>query len=201
MPRVKPLSRDDLPEFEPLFAMTEQVLGFVPNALLTLARRPDILRPFAALAASVMTSGRLDGQLKQLVAFVSSNAAGCLYCQAHTGHSASRIGVDSEKIAAAFEFETNPSFSERERAALSLARDASLVPNQVSGDHFTRLRKHFSEEEIVELVATVSLFGWFNRWNETMATELEGDPLGFARRTLAPHGWRPGEHAPASGAD
>ena len=69
------------------------------------------------------------------------------------------------------------------------------MPNQAGPGHFEALREHFSEEAIVELVAVVSLFGWLNRWNDTMATELEGGPLAFASEHLAPGGWRVGDHA------
>jgi len=197
MSRIAALRREDLSEFAPLFTMAEQIMGFVPNSLLTLGRRPDILRSFATLMATVMTGGKLDSALKQLVAFVSSNASGCRYCQAHTTHSAERVGVQVEKIEAAFEFETSPLFGDSERAALRLARDASLVPNQTTDGHFEELHRHFEDDEIIELVAVISLFGWLNRWNDTLATELERAPWESAENALAAHGWTVGEHAPA----
>ena len=76
-----------------------------------------------------------------------------------------------------------------------LARDAALVPNAVKPGHFEALREHFNDTEIVELVAVISLFGFLNRWNDTMATALEAEPLAFAERELAPGGWRAGKHA------
>lgn len=194
MTRIPALERQDLDEFAPLFAMAEQIMGFVPNSMLTLGRRPDILRAFATLVATVMTGGKLDNGLKQLVAFVSSNASGCRYCQAHTTHSAERAGVQAEKIEAAFEFETNPLFTDAERAALKLARDASLVPNQTTDGHFEELRRYFADDAIIELVAVISLFGWLNRWNDTLATELEQAPRDSAENLLAAHGWTVGEH-------
>ena len=56
--------------------------------------------------------------------------------------------------------------------------------------------KHFSDDEIVEIVAVIAMFGWLNRWNDTMATELEAPPLAFAEQYLAGRGWTPGRHAP-----
>ena len=195
MPRVAPLAREDLGEFEDFFSMIEQAMGFVPNSMLTLGRRPELLRAFAGLSAQVLGGGSVPPDLKQLVAFVASQSSGCRYCQAHTAHGAERRGVALEKIDAAFEFETSPLFSEAERAALRLARDAALVPNETREGHFVALREHFSDEEIVDLVAVVSMFGWLNRWNDTMATELESGPLAFAGDHLAPRGWRAGDHA------
>ena len=68
------------------------------------------------------------------------------------------------------------------------------MPNASTPEHFEELRRHFSDEEIVEIVAVISLFGWLNRWNDTMATELEDGPLAFASKTLDPQGWAPGKH-------
>ena len=194
MPNVAPLNREELAEFEPVFKLVEQVMGFVPRSMLTMGRRPDILRGFAALMGAVLAGGTVDGSLKQLVAMVSSVTSGCRYCQAHTSHAAHRLGASEEKIAAAFDFESSPLFSDAERAALRLARDASIVPNASTPDHFEELRRHFSDEEIVEIVAVISLFGWLNRWNDTMATELEDGPLAFASKTLEAQGWAPGKH-------
>lgn len=195
MPRVEPLPREELAEFEPFFQMIEQAMGFVPNSMLTMGRSPDLLRAFAGLSGAVLMAGSVERELKQLVAFVSSNAAGCRYCQAHTSHAAERAGVSPEKLDAAFEFETSDLFSPRERAALRLAQAAGLVPNASRDEHFDELRQHFDELAIVEIVSVISLFGWLNRWNDTLATELESGPLAFAEANLVRRGWQAGRHA------
>jgi uncharacterized peroxidase-related enzyme len=194
MPHIQPLPREQLAEFEPFFQMAEASMGFVPRSLFVMGRRPEILQPFSMLAGAVIGPGTVDPGLKQLIAYVTSNASGCRYCQAHTSAHAVRFGVPAEKIEHAFEFETHPDFSAAERAALRLARDAGLVPNLVTADHFAELRKHFSEEQIVEMVAVAALFGWLNRWNDTFATELEDEPRNFAAQHLAGAGWEVGKH-------
>lgn len=194
MPNVEPLSRSELPEFEPVFQSIEQMMGFVPNSLLTLGRSPEILRGFGALSGAILGHCSLAPGLRQLVAFVASTAAGCRYCQAHTSHGAAKLGVAPEKLEAAFEFETSPLFDDAERAALRLARDAALQPNATTPAHFDALRRHFDERQLVELVAIVSLFGWLNRWNDTMATALEEPALRFGEKHLAAAGWSAGKH-------
>jgi uncharacterized peroxidase-related enzyme len=194
MPRIEPLAREELAQFEPLFKLVEGGMGFVPNSMFTMGRRPELLQAFAGLAGPILNGGTLPTELKQLVAFVASNAAGCRYCQAHTAHSAERAGASAEKIAAAFEFETSPLFSERERAALQLARHAALCPNAAEDSHFEELRKHFSEDEILDIVAVIALFGYLNRWNDTLATTLESSPLSFGQTHLAGGGWQVGNH-------
>jgi len=54
--------------------------------------------------------------------------------------------------------------------------------------------KRLDARQIVELVSVIALFGYLNRWNDTMATQLEGLPARFAAGTLAPHGWSAGKH-------
>lgn len=198
MPNVAPLPRSELSEFEPIFQSIESLMGFVPNSLLTLGRSPEILRGFGALSGAVLGHCSIEPALRQLVAFVASSAAGCSYCQAHTSHGAAKIGVAPEKLESAFAFETSPLFDERERAALRLARDAALQPNATTPAHFEALRHHFDERQIVDLVAIVSLFGWLNRWNDTMATALEAPALRFGERHLAAAGWSSGKHGDGS---
>jgi hypothetical protein len=48
----------------------------------------------------------------------------------------------------------------------------------------------------VQSVGVISLFGYLNRWNDTMATTLEPEPLEFATQHLAKRGWQPGKHQP-----
>ena len=195
MPHVEPIAREALEEYESFFQIAEQMMGgFVPNSLFTMAHRPEILEKFMMLAGTVNGPGTVDPGLKQLVAYVASNAAGCRYCQAHTSTHASYAGVTAEKIEHAFEFETHVVFSDSERAALRLARDSALVPNLVEAEHFEALRRHFDEPQIVELVAVCALFGFLNRWNDTMSTELEDGPRAFAEQHLSTSGWHVGKH-------
>ena len=195
MANITPLDRSDLPEFEPVFELTEAAMGFVPRSMYTMGRNPALLGAFAQLAGTVLGPGNVDGGMKQLVAHVASTAAGCRYCQAHTASSAARNGVAADKVEAVWSFEADDRFSNAERAALRLARDAATVPNATTPGHFADLAPHFSDDQVVELVAVISLFGWLNRWNDTMATDLEGEPLGFGREHLTAQGWDPGKHA------
>ena len=199
MARVAAIPQADLPQYEPVFELIEAAMGFVPSSLHAMARIPALFEAFGQLAATVLTSDQIDPGLTQLVAHVASTAAGCRYCQAHTAEQAAHLGVDVEKVAAVWGFETDDRFSQAERAALRLARDAAQVPNLVDDQHFAELAGHFTDEQIVHIVATVSLFGYLNRWNDTMATTLEVIPLEFANRHLAPRGWTAGKHAAAPG--
>ena len=195
MPYMKPLAREDLPELEDLFQRYDETLSFVPNSLYTMSRRPEIMRTLSDLITAIWRTGTVAPGLKPLIGMIASRAAGCRYCQAHEAVDAQMRGVDKAKIAAIWEFETSSQFTDAERAALRFARDASLVPNGVTPQHFVELREHWNDGEIVEILAVVSIFGFLNRWNDSMATELEDIPTRFATETLGAS-WEAGKHLP-----
>ena len=194
MTLVTPKTREMLADMEPTFQAVEAAMGFLPNSMLTMAHWPELLQSFGGFAGGIIGGGELERSLKQLVAFVVSNAAGCRYCQAHTSHGAEVSGVSLEKIQAAFEFETSALFTDAEKAALRVALHAGMVPNAVEPEHMDALREHFSDKQCVEVVAVISLFGFLNRWNDTMATTLEETPRAFASETIAGAGWEVGKH-------
>ena len=193
--RLQPLSATEDASLAPIFEMSKKSLGFVPNSLLILQRRPEIMKAFSQLTASLWgPSSKVDAGLKRLVAFVASRAAGCQYCMAHTAGGAMHLGVSEEKVAAVWDYQHSEHFSPAERAALDLAVGAGSVPNAVTDDMFVAMRKYWSEEQIVEIVATLAVFGFLNRWNDTMGTPLEDEPTDVGEKLLAKHGWTPGKH-------
>ena len=194
MPHLPPLPRDAVPEFKALYDHYENTRGFIPNSILTMSRRPGIARAFMQLNQAILYEGTVDEELKMLVSLIASQAAGCLYCQAHMANLSSIYKASGKKIAAVWEFETSDLFSDAERAALRLAMKASIIPNQAEQEDFDELGRHFDEGQIVELVASVALFGYLNRWNDSMATELEEHPSQVARNTIGACGWQPGKH-------
>ena len=194
MTHIIPKQREELSELEPMLQMVEASMGFLPTSMLTMAHWPELMQAFGDLGATILNSGELDAGLKQMIAFAVSNAAGCRYCQAHTANSAQKNSVSSEKIKAVFEFESSALFSDQEKAALRVAVHAGMVPNAVEAEHMSELSRYFSEKQVIEVVAVISLFGFLNRWNDTMATTLESSPKSFAADQLASQGWVAGKH-------
>ena len=132
MPHIAPLDRKDLPQFEEKFARYDAIRGFLPNSILTMARRPNIAKAFMELNQAVLYEGTVPEDLKMMVALMTSMATGCRYCQGHMANLSHVYDVPDEKIAAVWECETSPLFTEAEKAALVLAREAAGVPNDVT---------------------------------------------------------------------
>ncbi len=196
MSRIRPKSREELSDLEDVFERVEQALGFVPNSFFLMGRRPEMLRAFSRLSREVVgVPGRVPQDLKWLVAHIASQAAGCQYCMAHTAGSANKAkSKTEEKIDAVFKYERSELFSDAEKAALTVAQAAGTTPNMVSDADIKNLKKYFDEDQIVEIIGVICLFGWLNRFNDTLATNLEEEPLNFATRHLAASGWQVGKH-------
>jgi len=214
MSHVEPRSVADVPGLAPVFAGAEAAMGFVPNSMLTMAHMPQLPVGFMMLV-NVIFGGDLKAIMEQmqalvpeledpeaaiapglvqLIAFAGSVSSGCRYCQAHTSHNAHGMGEAQSKYDDVLSFETSPAYSEPERAAVALALAAGAVPNEATPEHFERLREHFSERQIVQIVAVISIFGFLNRWNDTMATQLEQPAVDFASGALDAVGWQLGKH-------
>ena len=195
MAHLEPLERHELDEeLQALFDHYTRTRGFMPNSILTMARRPSISKAFGALNQAVLYEGSVPVELKMLVSLVSSVASGCLYCQSHMTNLSSIYDAPDEKIAAVWEFESSELFTAAERAALRVAMKAGQVPNGVTGEDFDQLKHHFDAGEIVEIIASIALFGYLNRWNDTMATALETLPIEVAERVVGGVGWQAGKH-------
>jgi len=196
MARILPVRRDSLKDFDTVFAITEAVMGFVPNSMLIMARDPDLLAAFAELCAVIVARpGRVDSGLKALIMYVVSRSAGCQYCVAHSANLAASRAIPIRKVQEVWQYETSAEFNDSERAALRFAQAAGQVPNAVTDADFAELRRHFDEDEILEIVACVALLGFLNRWNDTLATPLEAAPRDFAERHLTAADWTLGKHA------
>ena len=179
-------------DYEIILKEATQGMGFLPNSLSVMGKKPNILGSFSMLYTNIkgfsssqtsLWTGikilfknlrwtlkakkeshlEVPTYLKDLIAHVSSNAAGCKYCQAHTAHTAHKNGVQIEKIQKIWEFEVSDLFTNQERAALRFALAAGSIPNQVTPEHHNNLNLFFTEAQVIEIVATISIFGFLNR--------------------------------------
>jgi len=195
MPLVTPLSATHDLETKALAEFFNETLGFCPNSVLTMQHRPAISKAFINLNKAVMKNeGRVTSALKRMIAWVSSNATGCRYCQAHAIRAAERYGAEQEQLDHIWEYSTHAAFSEAERVALDFGLAASQLPNAVDDALKQRLYNHWNEGEIVEMLGVISLFGYLNRWNDSMGTSIENGAVESGEHYLGKHGWNKGKH-------
>ena len=196
MSHIKPLNDTEMGESLQFLQPTIERLGFLPNSQRIMARKPELLEGINALYKAIMhkTDRSVSPGLLYLVGNAASLAAGCMYCVAHSGGAASHNGIDDKKLSALWDFENSDLFTDAERAAIRFAQASATVPNMVDNEDFTEMRKYYSEYQIVEILSIVSMYGFFNRWNDTLATGLEEGPAVFAKNALSEVGWEGGKH-------
>ena len=125
---------------------------------------------------SILQKGNIDPGLKRLIGYICSTATGCQYCTAHTNYTARFYQIDEEKMKNVWNFESSDLFTPSEKAALQLAKASSEQPNGATEKDFDLLRQFYTKNEIVEIVFTISLYAFLNKFNSTMNTELEDAP-------------------------
>jgi len=196
MPLIDPLDdaelTDDVRELVKFFGGP---LGMIPNSVRTMARRPEIAKAFTALNKAVMEChGNVTPDLKRMIGYITSQNTGCRYCQAHTALGAKRFGAEDERIDALWDYPHSPLFTDAERAAFDFALAASTVPNAVNKETEDNLKAHWDSGDITEIMGVIALFGYLNRWNDSMSTTLEDSAVEVATDILVSEGWERGKH-------
>ncbi len=197
MARISPAPPERFAQVSDHMERWKQSKGYPPNSWLVMVRKPKVFRAYRDLHTAVMMDdGEVPKALKFMIAYVVSAAAGDPYCAAHNAENAAHIaGVPLEKVEALPQFRSSALFTPGDRAALALAHAAGSCPPRVTDAHFAEIRKYYSEDAAAEIVAVISLLGWLNRWNITLATPIEKEAAAFAGKHLAASGWTPGVHA------
>ena len=194
-PLVHPLDRSANQEAEEMARFYEETLGFTPNSLFTMMHRPRIAQAFLEMNRAVMENqGRVTSALKRLLAYLASKTAGCRYCEAHAIRAAARYGSEEDKLNHIWEYRTYPAFSDAERAVFDFAIAAASIPNAVDDEIADNMRKYWDDGEIVEILGVVALFGYLNRWNDSMGTQLEKPAADDGNKYLGKNGWTRGKH-------
>ena len=191
-PLVKPLKSEN-EELNKLIKFYNETLGFCPNSIKTMYIRPQIAYAFINLNKAVMKNkGKVTSKLKRLIGYVSSTVSGCRYCQAHTIRAAERYGASTNQLKEVWKFRDSKNFLIKEKIALEFAIASSSIPNHVDNKLMSEMKKHWNDGEIVEILGVISLFGFLNRWNDSMGTPIENDALKSGKEYI--NNWYPEKH-------
>jgi len=172
MPRIRTISYEEAPSVtREIYDNYQRDRGNIPNMFRTVAYRPEILRTMVGHFRAVMESGTVSVKLKELVAVRTSQINRCDYCVASHAHVAQRFGWTEEQLADLANFRVRSDFTPREKAALEFAERVSFDSHNIDDEFWSRLREHFDEGEMIELVATVGLFNYFTRFHNALRLE------------------------------
>lgn len=171
-PRISRLERQEVPEAA--VAIYDRYLrdrGNVPNMFRTMAHRPEIFETIIAHMEAVLNTGTLPKALKELVIVRTSQLNRTPYCLASHSAICRKLGWTDQQLGAMEGSVEEGAFSERERIAIHLAEVMTLDAHGYTAEDFARLRTFYSEGEVVELMAAIGLFNYFNRFNDLLEME------------------------------
>ncbi len=194
---VRPLDENDIDS-----TLLEKIqffkgpLGVIPSSVKTMSYHPKIADAFTNLNIAVMEcKGAVTPEFKRLIGYISSFSSGCLYCQAHTILGAERFGSSKKRLDEVWNYSNSSAFSNAEKAALDFAFAAASVPNKVTEKLVSQLKRYWNDNDIVEIMGVIALFGFLNRWNDSMGSALEDLPIEKGEKYLKePTNWTSGKH-------
>jgi 4-carboxymuconolactone decarboxylase len=167
--RIPMLERDQVPsELGVLYDALLQQRGVVPNMFKTAANTPALALGFAALLKPLLSDGALPGWYKELVATRMSVLQCSLY--AVTAHSISAIqkgATEDHIVAIKGDFESGP-FTDAEKLGLRCADRLHHSASQIDDAFYAKLKTLYNDQQIVELVATASVFEFFPRFVDAL---------------------------------
>jgi uncharacterized peroxidase-related enzyme len=169
MSRISRLDRSEVsPETAALYDKIFAVRGNVPNMFRVMAHRPEIFATMQAHFAAVLNTGTVPAKLKELVIVRTSQINETPYCLASHTTLARKLGWTDDQLAHLADWTRRQDFTPAEKAALRLAETVTRDANSVSDEQFAELRGFYSEGEIVELLCSIGLFNYFNRFNNAL---------------------------------
>jgi uncharacterized peroxidase-related enzyme len=172
MARISRLDKDQVdPETKSIYDVYLKERGNVPNMFRTAAHRPEIFRTMIAHFRAVMNTGTVPAKLKELVIVRTSQINRCEYWLSSHTALARRHGWTDAQIDNLADFGQRSDFNDAEKAALDLAERVTRDPHEVDDAFWAELRRHYDEGEIIELLAAIGLFNYFNRFNDALRME------------------------------
>ena len=189
-----------------LLKLVETLIGVVPNCDRYLEIWPTAFRTYNVMVPNFLNLPFLIwgmGAPKAtlgLAMYVSSRAASCPYCSAHTCSFALRRGATVEQVASALDHDA--SLSPADRAAVRIARALSVIPADLHEEDRRELARHFSPGDIEWLVLSIAMMGWLNKTMDALGVPLEQATAAEVNPVIAASGWTPGQHLatpPANG--
>jgi uncharacterized peroxidase-related enzyme len=177
--RIPLLERDQVtPEVASVYDALRTARGVVPNMFKTLAHTPALALATAGYLKALLSDGALAGSYKELIATRLSVLLGSEYAIKAHALSARQKGASDAQIAAARgDFETGP-FTEVEKLGFRAAERLHRSPAEITDEFFRTLKQHFTDPQIVELIAAAAAFELFPRFVDALRIPVTSAPPG-----------------------
>ena len=177
MPRISYAKKENIPN--DLHHLFDEMSSYGPfgNLVAAMAHRPPIFKHVFGMLTALRHEGILPRRYLELAVVTVSKLNGCEYCSAH--HSPFLIveGITPAAVQNILDYEDHQEFSEKDKLVIEYEKQVTNDFNRVRESMFARLRKFFTEPQIVELTWRIALTGAFNRFNDVLHLEIEEQEL------------------------
>lgn len=172
-PKISRLDRNQVTaETGEIYDRYMQQRGNVPNMFRTVAHRPEIFETMIAHFEAVLHTGTLPLKLKELAIVRTSQLNQCSYCLASHSRICKKLGWTDDQLVNLPDYAKRTDFTHREKVALQLAEWMTRNEGPLTEEQWQQVRGIFSEGEVVELMAAIGLFNYFNRFNDALRVEI-----------------------------
>jgi uncharacterized peroxidase-related enzyme len=173
MSRISIKTRDDLPnELRPLWdKMT--TYGAFENQAGVMAQRPPIFRHIWGLLTELAEDAVLPKRYLELSLVTVSLVNKCTYCVSHHAPKLTVQGISEDGATRLLDYAGHPELDDVDKLVVEYAIAVTNHWNRTGDAIFSRLRRHFTEPQIVELTWRTALCGAFNRFNDILQFDVE----------------------------
>lgn len=178
MARVRSIPSSELPaDLSAIYERFAGLYGPFRNQVAVFAHVPAALRHLMSMLIELRDAATLPKRVLELAIVTVSKLNACHYCVAHHTPFLAVEGVSPAGIERILDYRDHPELDEKDRLVVEYALAGWEQPNRIPDALFTRLRRHFSEAQIVELTLRIMLCGFFNKFNDALAIEEEPEAI------------------------
>lgn len=173
MARVSDVDISQVPEdVRPIYERYARDYGPFLNQVKIFAHRPPALKHLMGLLLELSDEAILPKRYLEIAVVTVSTINRCEYCIAHHAPRAIEHGLPAAAVHDILG-ETPEGFDELDLLVRNYAVQVTNDFNRMRDGVFVELKKHFTEEQIVELTMRIALCGFFNRFNDALQIEME----------------------------
>jgi alkylhydroperoxidase family enzyme len=155
------------------------------------AHQPKMMFAMGGFNQAVRKGQSVDVRIKNLVELKGAQMIGCEFCVDLGSQICRHSGFTDEELLALARYQQSDLFTEREKVALDYTVAVVRTPVEVTDELFTRMRKHFTDEQLVEITALLSLVN-LDRFNAAFGIGAAGFSEGMVCVSADPPATSPG---------
>ena len=137
------------------------------------AHSPKMMSGMGKFQGAVRKGKSVDERVKYLVELKGSQMIGCEWCLDLGSQVCRNSGLSDDELLALPRYRQSDLFTEREKLALDYTVGVMRTPVEVSDELFARMKEHFSDKQLVEITALLTLVN-LDRFNAAFGIESAG---------------------------